>query len=96
MLGWLRKSLKVDCFQCLCRLALFTRWLGAVPKSDGGLRVIHDHSVPLGGGVNDHEVYMRSSWDSLESTLQFLVPHVYMARLDVSAYYRHFMVHLSQ
>jgi len=74
----------------------FVHPLGAVPKSDGGLRVIHDHSVPLGSSVNDHEVYMRCSWDSLESALQFLVPHVYMARLDVSAYYRHFMVHPSQ
>eukprot|EP00775_Hariotina_reticulata_P015374 gene15374-biopygen16588 len=74
----------------------FVHPLGAVPKSDGGIRVIHDHSVPLGSSVNDHEVYVRYSWDSLDDALQFVVPHVFMARLDVSAYYRHFMVHPSQ
>jgi len=71
----------------------FVHPLGAVPKSDGGTRVIHDHSVPVGLGVNDNEVYVRYTWDSLDSALRFLVPHVFMARLDISAYYRHFMVH---
>jgi hypothetical protein len=74
----------------------FLHPLGAVPKSDGGIRVIHDHSVPLGCSVNDTERYLKCSWDSLESALLFFVPHVYMARLDISAYYRHFMVHPSQ
>lgn len=73
----------------------FCHPLGAVPKSDGGIRVIHDHSVPVGVGVNDHEVYVRYTWDSLDSALRFLVPEVFMARLDISAYYRHFMVHPS-
>lgn len=70
--------------------------LGAVPKSGGGLRVIHDHSVPLGASVNDHEIYVRYTWDSLEQALQFVVPHVFMSRLDISAYCRHFMVNPSQ
>lgn len=73
----------------------FVHPLGAVPKSDGGTRVIHDHSVPVGAGVNDNEVYVRYTWDSLDSSMRFLVPEVYMARLDISAYYRHFMVHPS-
>jgi hypothetical protein len=71
----------------------FVHPLGVVPKPDGGIRVIHDHSVPLGQSLNDHQVYLKLSYDSLEATLPFLVPHVFMARLDISAYYRHFMIH---
>lgn len=74
----------------------FVHPLGAVPKSDGGIRVIHDHSVPLGVGVNDHQVYVRYTWDSLDLAIKYLAPHVFMARLDVSSYYRHFMVYPSQ
>jgi hypothetical protein len=74
---------------------LFVHPLGAVPKSDGGLRVIHDHSVPVGVSVNDALVYVKYSWDTLESALALLVPHAFMARLDISAYHRHFMVHPS-
>lgn len=73
----------------------FVHPVGAVPKSDGGVRVIHDHSVPVGAGVNEHEVYVRYTWDSLDLALRYLVPHVFMARLDISSYYRHFMVHPS-
>lgn len=74
----------------------FVHPLGAVPKGEGDVRVIHDHSVPIGVGVNDHEVYVRYTWDSLDLAVRYLVPHAYMARLDISAYYRHFMVHPSQ
>ena len=73
----------------------FVHPLGSVPKGDGGIRVIHDHSVPVGVGVNDHETYVRYTWDSLDSAVRYLVPHAFMARLDISAYYRHFMVHPS-
>jgi hypothetical protein len=45
--------------------------------------------------VNDHEVYVRYTWDSLDLAVRYLVPHAFMARLDISAYYRHFMVHPS-
>lgn len=75
----------------------FVHPLGVVPKpSSNGIRVIHDHSVPVGQGLNFQQVYVRYTWDSLDSALAFFVPHVYMARLDISAYYRHFLVHPSQ
>lgn len=74
----------------------FVHPLGVVPKSSGGIRVIHNHSAPVGSSVNDQEVYVRYSWDTLEMAMPFFVPHVYMAKLDISAYYRHFMVHPSQ
>jgi len=70
--------------------------LGAVPKGNGGIRVIHDHSVPVGLGLNEHQVYARLSYDTLESALPFVVPRVFMARLDISSYYRHFPIHPSQ
>lgn len=74
----------------------FVHPLGVVPKPPGGIRVIHDHSVPVGQGLNDHQMYARLSYDTLEAVLPFVVPRVYMARLDVSSYYRHFMIHPSQ
>jgi hypothetical protein len=45
--------------------------------------------------VNDAQVYVKYSWDSLEDALSMFVPHAFMARLDISACYRHFMVHPS-
>jgi hypothetical protein len=75
---------------------LYLHPLGVVPKSTGGIRIIHDHSVPAGACVNDLETYVSYSWDSLESVLPFFSPRVYMARLDIEAYYRHFLIHPSQ
>ena len=74
--------------------ALHVHPLGAVPKPpDNGIRVIHDHSYPAGSSLNDLQRYWRLSWDSLDHALQYLVPRVYMAKFDLSAYYRHFPVH---
>ena len=70
--------------------------LGVVPKPTGGIRVIHDHSVPIGACVNDLETYVSYSWDSLERVLPFFCPRVLLARLDIEAYYRHFLIHPSQ
>jgi hypothetical protein len=57
----------------------FVHPLGVVPKSTGGIRVIHDHSAPVGSSVNDQQVYVRHSWDTLELAMPFFVPHVFMA-----------------
>ena len=74
----------------------FVHPIGVVPKGSGGIRIIHDHSVPVGLGLNDHQIYVRLSYDSLESALPFVVPRAFMARLDISSYYRHFPIHPSQ
>ena len=66
--------------------------LGAVPKPPNGIRVIHDHSYPVGSSLNDHQRHWRLAWDSLDYASQYMVPHVYMAKFDLSAYYRHFPV----
>ena len=74
----------------------FVHPLGVVPKSTGGIRIIHDHSVPVGACVNDMEMYVSYAWDTLESVLPLFAPRVFMARLDIEACYRHFFIHPSQ
>lgn len=70
----------------------FVHPMGAVPKGDS-VRVIHDLSSPRGGSVNDLQRHWRRSWLCADSIMGMLQPNDWIAKTDVSAYYRHFPVH---
>lgn len=70
----------------------FVHPLGAVPKGEG-VRVIHDLSSPRGGSVNDLQRHWRRSWLCADAIMAMLRPGDWIAKTDVSAYYRHFPVH---
>lgn len=70
----------------------FVHPLGAVPKG-ASVRVIHDLSCPKGGSVNDLQRHWRRSWLCADSIMALLQPGDWIAKTDVSAYYRHFPVH---
>jgi hypothetical protein len=70
----------------------FVHPMGAVPKGDN-VRVIHDLSSPRGGSVNDLQRHWRRSWLCADSIMGMLQPNDWIAKTDVSAYYRHFPVH---
>jgi hypothetical protein len=83
--GWLVRA------PSACR-AQFVHPLGAVPKGES-LRVIHDLSSPRGASVNDLQRHWRRSWLCADSIMAMLRPMDWVAKKDVSAYYRHFPVH---
>ena len=71
--------------------------LGAVPKSDGGIRVIMDCSRPIGGGLNDYaheDVKVR--FQSLKDATSLLTRGAFMAKVDLKSAYRSVSLHPSQ
>lgn len=64
--------------------------LGAVDKPDGGIRLIHDCSMPAGGSVNDYaslsEHYKFETVDYLTSKLK---KDMFMGKVDIKSAYRH-------
>ena len=73
--------------------AQFVHPMGAVPKPPATVRVIHDLSSPRGGSVNDLQRHWRRSWLCADAIMALLRPGDWIAKTDVSAYYRHFPVH---
>lgn len=63
--------------------------LGAIPKPDGGIRLIHDCSQPQGKALND---YVQEKWDIKYQTVKSALPHIkpgyYMAKVDLKSAYR--------
>lgn len=66
--------------------------LGAVAKKNGGVRIIHDCSVPKGKSLNDSQSYLYLPWASIDHILQHVSPGCYMAGIDIKEYYRNFGV----
>ena len=69
--------------------------MGAVEKLDGttrvGWRIVHDYSFPKGGAVNDRINYVRLQYDKMDAALAYVARHpgCYMAKIDVTAFFRH-------
>lgn len=64
--------------------------LGAVPKSDGGLRPIHDGSLPVDTGMNAYSVnFDHYSYESVDDAIAMMKENYYAAKLDISQAYRH-------
>jgi hypothetical protein len=63
--------------------------LGAVPKSSGGIRPIHDCSLPDDGGLNTFApVFEHCTYESVDTVVALLKQGYYMAKIDLSQAYR--------
>jgi len=67
--------------------------LGAVPKSDSDIRVIHDCSRPAGLSVNDYVTTNAVTYDTIDKAMANLPPGGFMAKLDLKNAYRSVPVH---
>ena len=63
--------------------------LAAIPKAGGKARVIHDFSAPSGGSLNDHIDFVSHSLPRHEEVFMALKPGMYMAKVDLTAFFRH-------
>ena len=70
-------------------LGLFVHPLGAIAKSDGGVRAIHDFSCPADDCLNDHILYAPTKLAKHDEMFGVLRKHMYMAKLDLKAFFRH-------
>jgi hypothetical protein len=67
----------------------FVHALGAVPKTESIVRVIHDHSRPTGRSLNDELTQSNFSFQSVDDAIRLMGPNCYMAKVDIEAAYRH-------
>jgi len=71
--------------------------LGAIPKDDGSVRLIHDCSRPVGSGVNDYAVLDYDiKYQTVRDAGELLVSEGYMAKVDLKSAYRSVPIHPSQ
>ena len=70
--------------------------LGAVPKSDGGYRLIHDCSVPAETGVNSQAPeFDKYTYESVDNAVAMIKPGDFLAKVDIKSAYRHIPIHPS-
>ncbi len=63
--------------------------LGAVPKPDGSIRLIHDCSLPAGFAVNDYAIQdEKQKFQTIDSATKILTPGCFMAKIDLKSAYR--------
>ena len=62
--------------------------LGAIPKRNGGIRLIHDCSRPAGAAVNDYASKDPCVYQTVNDALAKISPNWYMAKVDLHAAYR--------
>jgi hypothetical protein len=67
----------------------FVHALGAVPKTESTVRIIHDHSRPNGRSLNDELTQSNFSFQSVDDAIRLMGPNCYMAKVDIEAAYRH-------
>ena len=71
--------------------------LGAIPKDDGAVRLIHDCSRPEGNGLNDYAVLDYDiKYQTVQDACELLDKNGYMAKVDLKSAYRSVPLHPSQ
>ena len=66
--------------------------IGAIPKSDGSVRLIHDLSRPH-GGVNILTDDTSVRFPTLEDAIKMIKPGSFLAKVDLKSAYRHVPIH---
>ena len=63
--------------------------LGAIPKPDGGVRLIHDCSRPTGQSVNSYVLEQEKfKFQSVDDAAKLVQPGSFMAKVDLKSAYR--------
>lgn len=67
---------------------LITSALGAIPKNDSGIRLIHDASRPVGRSLNDLASREECKFQTFNDAVSLLRKNSYCAKVDLQAAYR--------
>lgn len=63
--------------------------LGALEKPDGGIRLIHDGSMPPGFALNDYATLTeRHKFETVDKLAEMLEPGMFMYKVDLKSAYR--------
>ena len=69
--------------------------LGAVPKSNGDIRLIHDASQPVGNSLNSYTSDTHCSYMDVRHALKLIKPNNYLAKVDLKSAHRPVCCHNS-
>jgi len=67
--------------------------LGAIPKDNNKVRLIHDCSRPHGQAVNDFAALEKFSYQSIKDAMQMITPGCYLAKIDLASAYWSVKIH---
>ncbi len=74
-----------------------TSAIGAVPKPNGDVRLIHDCSRPAGSSVNDYaQDNVKLRYQTMADAVSLLTPGCWLAKVDLKGAYRSVGLHPSQ
>jgi hypothetical protein len=62
--------------------------LGAVPKSNGDIRLIHDASQPVGNSLNSYTSDTNCSYMDMRHALKLIKSNNYLAKVDLKSVHR--------
>jgi hypothetical protein len=72
----------------------FIHALGAVPKTEDSVRVIHGLSRPLDRALNDHMQQVGFEFQTPNDAIEWMRPGCFMAKVDIEGAYRHVPIDL--
>ena len=67
--------------------------LGAIPKDDGSVRLIHDGSLQEGFAMNEYTDHHSVRYQTPQDTCRLAKPGYYCAKLDLQSAYRSVPIH---
>lgn len=67
--------------------------LGAIPKSSGGVRLIHDGSRPLGANMNNYVTNTKFKYDTVDNATSLIPERGWVSKIDLRHAYRSVPVH---
>lgn len=70
--------------------------MGAIPKKNGNVRLIHDCSRPTGFAVNDCAIKTKFQYQTLQDAVEMVNPGDFMSKVDLKNAYRSVKVSLSE
>jgi hypothetical protein len=80
-------------YVCASKQPTVVSALGAIPKSDGSVRLIHDGSRPVGTAMNNYSNPDPVRFQTLQDACSLAKSNYFMAKVDLQAAYRSVPIH---
>ncbi len=89
----IRKEMDLGNYQIVHSQPDIVSSLGAIPKDDGTVRLIHDGSRPADGSMNSYVTDTSVSYDDIRTACKIIQPNNYLAKVDLKHAYRSVCIH---
>ena len=89
----LRNELALGNYVITKKIPTIVSSLGAVPKPNGEIRLIHDASQPVGISLNSYTSDTNCSYMDMRHALKLIKPNSFLAKVDLKSAYRSVKCH---